>query len=123
MAAHGQDGGNGPNGDANIILEQLELLRTALQARTRGDSEPTVLTTVAERLAGAQTSLAACLEALNRHLTLRLIDPTQPADYTVTNVDQATLRQIWELVDAQRGAARQRPEQIGATNEMGGKPQ
>ena len=117
LAEHGQGGGNGPNGDAKIILEQLELLRTALQARTRGDSEPTVLTTVAERLAGAQTSLAACLEALNRHLTLRLIDPTQPADYTVTNVDQATLRQIWELVDAQRGAAPKRPEPLSSSSD------
>jgi hypothetical protein len=88
--------------ELKAIAGQIELLKAAVQASARPEAEPAGLATVAEKLAAAQTSLAACLSALNQQMTLRLIDPTQPSDYTVTNVDQATLRQIWELIDNQR---------------------
>ncbi len=90
--------------ELKAMAGQIEALKLAMKDGDKVESTPPVLAAVADKLAAAQTSLAACLSALNQQVTLRLIDPVLPADYTVTNVDQATLKQIWELVEAQRKA-------------------
>ena len=103
---------DGSNGEIKTIQEQLQVLKAKVESQPQEDNRLGRISQVTEQLAQAQAALGGCLNALNQQVTLRVIDPAQPADYTVTNVDQATLKRIWELVDSQRGAAHKTPTEI-----------
>jgi hypothetical protein len=114
-------------GKLAVFAQHLEAIRNVLAdgLRQRGPSERApaepgaaaqVLTQLNVALDGIRTQLAEAVRQQRQQATFRLIDPTSPADYQITDVSRQTLTKIWALIEEDRKGSESGADQSDTTD-------
>jgi hypothetical protein len=90
-----------------VLADGLRQRRPAEDSRTGMEAVTQVLGQLGAALEAIQTQFGEAVRQKSEQATFRLIDPTSPADYQITDVSRQTLAKIWALIEEDRKATEQ----------------
>jgi ABC-type transporter Mla subunit MlaD len=96
----------------NVLADGLrQRSPSAEQSSDNRDAALQVIQQLNSALEGIKAQLGEAVQKQNQHASFRLIDPSSPADYQITDVSRQTLAKIWALIEQERkGTQGESPE-------------
>jgi hypothetical protein len=87
----------------NVLADGLRQRSSAVdRAPDNRDAALQVIQQLNTALDGIKAQLSEAVQKQNQQASFRLIDPSSPADYQITDVSRQTLAKIWALIEQER---------------------